>query len=321
MATISNRLTETLRIRHPIISAPMAFAGGGALAAAVGKAGGLGLIGGGYGDDSWLEEQFEIAGGEEVGVGFITWSLRKSPSLLTAVLKHRPKAVMLSFGDPRPFADEIRAAGAALICQCQNIDHVRDAIDVQADVIVAQGTEAGGHGAGRGTMSFVPETADLIRQQCASSLLVAAGGIADGRGLAAALMLGADGGLLGTRFWAASEALVHPRHHQAILEANGDATIRTSVVDIARQIPWPSGFTARVRRNKFIQQWHGREAALRDNAATEGPRYRQAFTEGDPENTGVWFGEAAGLIHEIKPAAAIIEEIMSQATILLNSRS
>ena len=120
---------------------------------------------------------------------------------------------MLSFGDPRPFVDEIRAAGAALICQCQNIDHVRDAIDVQADVIVAQGTEAGGHGAGRGTISFVPEVADLLRQQGALSRLVAAGGIADGRGLAAALMLGADGGLLGTRFWAASEALVHPRHH------------------------------------------------------------------------------------------------------------
>jgi nitronate monooxygenase len=296
----------------------MAFAGGGALAAAVSRAGGLGLIGGGYGDDTWLEEQFRIAQGEDVGVGFITWSLRKSPSLLTATLKHKPKAVMLSFGDPRPFVDEVRAAGAAVICQCQNIDHVWDAVDVQADVIIAQGTEAGGHGASRGVISFVPEAADLIREQSAPSLLVAAGGIADGRGLAAALMLGAEGVLLGTRFWAATEALVHPRHHQAILEANGDETIRTAVVDIARQIPWPSGFTARVMRNKFVQQWHGREDALREDVATEGPRYRRGFAEGDPENTGVWFGEAAGLIHEIKPAAAIIEEIVSQATTLLN---
>lgn len=143
-------------------------------------------------------------------LSFITWSLRKSPSLLTAVLKHQPKAVMLSFGDPRPFVDEIRAAGVAVICQCQNLDHVWDAIDVQAEVIVAQGTEAGGHGAGRGVISFVPEAADLIKEQSAPSLLVAAGGIADGRGLAAALMLGAEGVLLGTRFWAATEALVHP---------------------------------------------------------------------------------------------------------------
>jgi nitronate monooxygenase len=315
---ISNRLTETLRISHPVISAPMAFAGGGALAAAVGRAGGLGLIGGGYGDDTWLEEQFRIAEGEQVGVGFITWSLRKSPSLLTAVLRHRPKAVMLSFGDPRPFVDEIRDAGAALICQCQNIDHVWDAIDVKADVIVAQGSEAGGHGALRGTISFVPEAADLIEDQAAPSILVAAGGIADGRGLAAALMLGADGILLGTRFWASTEALVHPRHHQAILDASGDETIRTSVVDIARQIPWPSGFSARVMRNAFVQRWHGREAELEENAASEAPRYRKAFAEGDPDQTGVWFGEAAGLINEIKPAAAIIDDIVGEATDLLS---
>src|SRR5438270_5403945 len=101
MATISNRLTERLNIRHPIVSAPMAFAAGGALAAAVSAAGGLGLIGGGYGDPAWLDEQFKIAAGERVGVGFITWSLRKSPSLLTEVLKRKPVAAMLSFGDRR----------------------------------------------------------------------------------------------------------------------------------------------------------------------------------------------------------------------------
>jgi nitronate monooxygenase len=320
MATISNRLTEAFKIKYPIISAPMAFAGGGALAAAVCRAGGLGLIGGGYGDDTWLEEQFQLAKGALIGVGFITWSLRKSPSLLTAALKHKPKAVMLSFGDPRPFVNEIRTAGAAVICQCQSIEHIRDAIDVQADVIVAQGAEAGGHGACRGTISFVPEAADLIKEHSASSLLVAAGGIADGRGLAAALMLGAEGVLLGTRFWASTEALVHPRHHQTILEANGDQTIRTTVVDIVRQLPWPTGFTARVRQNEFVRQWHGREAALGENLATEAPRYRQAFIDGDSENTAVWFGEAAGLIHEIKPASAIIEGIMSQATNLLSDR-
>ena len=124
MASLSTRLTQALTLQHPVVSAPMAFAGGGALAAAVSRAGGLGLIGGGYGDRSWLDQQFLAAAGERVGVGFITWSLQKSPSLLTDVLKHRPVAVMLSFGDPRPFADEIRAAGARLICQCQDMAHV-----------------------------------------------------------------------------------------------------------------------------------------------------------------------------------------------------
>jgi nitronate monooxygenase len=291
----------------------MAFAGGGALAAAVSRTGGLGLIGGGYGDPGWLGEQFDVAGDARVGVGFITWSLRKSPSLLTDILKRRPAAVMLSFGDPRPFIDEIRAAGATLICQCQDMEHVAAALDVGADVVVAQGAEAGGHGALRGTLTLVPEAADFIAVQASDTLLLAAGGIGDGRGLAAALVLGADGVLVGTRLWASSEALVKPRHHQAIVETDGDGTLRTRVADIARQIPWPRGFTARIRRNAFTNRWHGQEEELERNVATEGPRYRQAFAEGDPENTGVWFGEAAGLIHEIEPAAAIIERMASEA--------
>lgn len=314
--TLTTALTRRLGIRHPIISAPMHVVGGGALAAAVSAAGGLGLIGGGYGDSTWLDSQFDIAAGQRIGVGFITWSLRKSPPLLTDVLRRKPAAVMLSFGDPRPFVDEIRAAGALLICQCQNIDHVWDAIDVGADVIVAQNAEAGGHGALRGALSFVPEAADLIASHAPQAILVAAGGIADGRGLAAALTLGAEGVLVGTRFWASSEALVHRRHHEAILEATGDETIRTTVVDIARQIPWPRGFTARVRRNAFTQRWHGREALLEQNVAVEGPRYRRAFAEGDPDNTGVWFGEAAGIIGTISPAATIVETMVQQADVI-----
>jgi len=317
MATLSNRLTRTLNIEHPIISAPMAFAAGGALASAVSAAGGLGLIGGGYGDSSWLEEQFEIAGGSRVGVGFITWSLQKSPSLLSDVLKRRPAAVMLSFGDPRPFIDEIRRAGALVICQCQNTGHIRDAIEVGADIVVAQGAEAGGHGALRGTLSFVPEAADLLAAHSPKSLLVAAGGIVDGRGLAAALMLGADGVLVGTRLWASAEALVHARHHQAIIEANGDGTVRTTVVDLARQLPWPREFTARIRSNSFTQRWHGREDILAQSIAVEGPSYRQAFSEGDPDNAAVWFGEAAGLIDAIEPASAIVKRMAVDAARLL----
>ena len=313
MTTLSTRLTRVLNVRYPIVSAPMAFAGGGALAAAVTRAGGLGLIGGGYGDPVWLEDQFDAAGDQRVGVGFITWSLRKSPSLLTDVLKHRPAAVMLSFGDPRPFLDDIRGAGATMICQCQDMEHVEDAVEVGADVVVAQGAEAGGHGALRGTLSFVPEVADFLAEHSPDTLLLAAGGIADGRGLAAALMLGADGILVGTRLWASKEALVKPGHHNAILESNGDGTLRTRVADIARQIPWPRGFTARIRRNAFTDRWHGREDALESNVAVEGPRYRQAFLEGDPDNTGVWFGEAAGLIHAIEPAAVIVERMVAQA--------
>ena len=176
------------------------------------------------------------------------------------------------------------------------MDHIADAIDVGADVIVAQGAEAGGHGALRGTLTFVPEAADFLLKRSPNTMLLAAGGVADGRGLAAALMLGADGVLVGTRLWASKEALVKEGHHKAIVELNGDGTLRTRVPDIARQMPWPARFTARVRRNAFTDRWHGREELLEQNIAVEGPLYRQAFMEGDPDNTGVWFGEAAGLI-------------------------
>lgn len=313
MTTLATRLTRSWKLRHPILSAPMAFAGGGQLAAAVSRNGALGLIGGGYGDPAWLKEQFEAARGYPVGVGFITWSLHQSPSLLTDVLKYGPTAVMLSFGDPKPFAAEIRATGAKLICQCQDMEHVANALETGADAVVAQGAEAGGHGALRGGISFIPEAADYIRTHAPDTLLLAAGGIADGRGLAAALMLGADGVLMGTRFWASKEALVNARHHEAILESDGDGTIRTRVADIVRQIPWPPGFTARIRRNTFTKRWHGREDELDRNVSVEGAHYRKAFAEGDPENTGVWFGEAAGLIHSIECAGTIVERITAEA--------
>ncbi len=313
MAALANRLTDALGIRHPIISAPMAYAAGGALAAAVSRAGGLGLIGGGYGDAEWIDEQFDAARGERVGIGFITWSAARKPSVVAGSLQRRPAAVMLSFGDPTMFAAEIHAAGAVLICQCQNLAHVRAALDAEADIVVAQGTEAGGHGADRGTFTLVPEVADMLARTSPNTLLVAAGGVADGRGLAAALALGADGVLIGTRLCASQESLVKPRHKRAIVESDGDATLRTHLPDVVRALPWPQEFTARIQRNAFVDRWHGQESALEQQAAVEGPRYLQAFADGDPENTAVWFGEAAGLIDTIEPAATIIERMVTDA--------
>lgn len=321
MDTIATRFTRALALRHPVVSAPMAFAAGGALAAAVSRAGGLGLIGGGYGDADWLRAQFAAAGGERVGVGFITWSLQRAPHLLAQVLEQRPAAVMLSFGDPRGFAPAIHAAGAVLVCQCQTLAHVEQAVAAGAEVVVAQGAEAGGHGASRGTLALVPEVADHLARHAPQTLLLAAGGIADGRGLAAALMLGADGVLVGTRLWASDEALVKPRHHAAILQTPGDGTLRTRIPDIARGLPWPEGFTARIRRNAFTERWHGHEDELRAALDVEGPRYRQAFEAGDPEHTAVWFGEAAGLVDAIEPAAAIVERLVAEAAQRLANRA
>jgi nitronate monooxygenase len=310
---LNTRLTQQLGIAHPIISAPMAFAAGGRLAAAVSAAGSLGLIGGGYGDAGWLDAEFRAAGNAAVGCGFITWSLKKQPQLLDRVLAHNPCAILLSFGDPEPFAARVKASGAKLICQVQTRRDAERAIDCGADIVVAQGSEAGGHGERRATLTLVPEVADLIAAKSPATLLCAAGGIADGRGLAAALMLGADGVLVGSRLWASNEANVSPRMHAAALAATGDDTIRSQVMDLARKLDWPARYSARVLRNAYIERWHGREAELAAVADEEAAIYRKAWAEGDPEGSNTFVGEVAGLIHAIEPVAVIIERMVGEA--------
>src|SRR5262249_42888476 len=179
MTSISTRLTELLGIEHPILLAPMDIVADGKLAAAVSNAGGFGIIGGGYGDEDWLTREMDAAGDARVGVGFITWSMARKPRLLDLVLERRPPAVMLSFGETGPHAKKIKQSGAVLICQVQTLEQAREAVASGADVLVAQGAEAGGHGISRSTFPFVPAVADA----CPNTPLAAAGGVGDGRGL------------------------------------------------------------------------------------------------------------------------------------------
>lgn len=318
---MQTRLTRALGIAHPIISAPMGVAAGGKLAAAVTEAGGLGLIGGGYGDADWLAREFAAAGMARVGCGFITWSLAKNPDLLEFVLAKRPAGVMLSFGELAPFADRIKTSGTALICQVQTLELAREAVAAGADVLVAQGSEAGGHGLERTTFTLVPEIADYLAGAAPNTVLAAAGGIADGRGLAAALMLGADGALVGSRFWASAEALTPESLQAAAIAADGDSTIRTTVVDIARRIDWPKPFTARVLKTRFATDWHGREGELAEpeTLTREEARYWQAYRTGDVENTCVLTGEAVGLIRDIAPAGDILRRMVREAEALIAS--
>jgi len=315
---IETRLTKRLKIKHPIILAPMGYAAGGALASAVTKAGGLGLIGGGYGDATWIEQEFRAAGNTRVGGGFITWSLANAPHLLDTMLAHNPFAMFLSFGDPRPFAPAIKAAGALLICQVQSRGDCMEALEAGAEIIVAQGSEAGGHGARRATMTIVPEIADLLARESPETLLCAAGGIADGRGLAAALALGADGVVVGTRFWAAAEALVHPNVQAAGMGATGDDTLRTSATDIVRERYWPGRFDIRVVRNAFTDRWHGNEGELRDNRP-ETERVHAAIASGDASLAPIIAGEALGLIDMVEPAETIVSRMVHEAVDVLKS--
>ena len=315
--SIQNRLTQTLGIEHPILLAPMDLGSGGRLAGAVSLAGGLGLIGGGYGDSDWVDREWERAGNARVGCGFITWSLAQRPQILERALAHRPAAIMLSFGDPRPFAPAIRAAGARLICQVQTVSQAREATEAGADIIVAQGTEAGGHGMSEPLFTLLPQVVDV----CPGTLIVAAGGIADGRGMAAALMLGAQGVLMGTRFYASQEAIGHPAAKQRIVEAEGGQTVRSIVFDLSRRMRWPAPYTGRLLRNRHAETWLGRESELEARMDEVGREYAVARERGDFDVAGVIAGESCVLIHDIPPAGEIVERIGAEAEHLIRSQA
>lgn len=310
---IQNRLTQTLGIDHPILLAPMDIVSGGGLSAAVSNAGGLGLIGGGYGDPDWIEREWSRAGNSRIGCGFITWSLAKRPEVLDRALAHKPAAIMLSFGDPRPFASTVRAAGARLICQVQTLSQVQEALEAQADVIVAQGAEAGGHGMSESLFTLLPQVVD----NAPDIPVVAAGGIADGRGLAAAIMLGAQGVLMGTRFYASQESGGHAEAKRRIVVAGGGQTVRSTIFDIARRNRWPGGYTGRVLRNRFADQWLGHEAELESNETQAASEYAAARDRGDFDVAAVIAGDACALIHDIPPAREIVERTVSHAERLL----
>jgi nitronate monooxygenase len=318
---MKTRLTEALGLVHPIVSAPMALVSGGRLASAVSRAGGLGLVGGGFagvlGGEPDLAAELDLARGEKFGVGFITWALARAPAGLELGLAAGPVAAVLSFGDPFPFAGRIRAAGAMLICQVQNLTHVDRALEAGAGAIVAQGTEAGGHGARRSTLPFVPEVADYLARRSPDTLLLAAGGIADGRGLAAALMLGADGVVMGTRFWSSAEALTPTAATDRALGATGDDTVRTRAIDRIRGLDWPDYYSSRMVRNRLTDQWADREGEAAQVRGSFAREYQAARERDDFDLAAIVAGEAVGLIHDRPGAGEIVERVVAEAEELL----
>jgi nitronate monooxygenase len=316
---IATPLTALLGIKHPVLLAPMDVLAGARLTMAVSSAGGLGILGGGYGDRAWLEAETAKLGGfqDPFAIGFITWSLAKRPELLDIALAARPRAIMLSFGDPAPFAPRIRDAGALLICQVQNEDMAKQALDAGANILIAQGTEAGGHGASRTTLDIVPSIIDLAAGRVP---VVAAGGIADGRGLAAMMMLGASGVLMGTRFYASIEADAADEAKRRIVAAGAGDTVRGIVPDWSRNIMWPAPFTGRTLVNEHVRRWTGREVELLQNVGAVSAEYFAARAAGNFDIAVVFAGESVGLIHDIPPAAEIVERVVTEAEQLLLGR-
>jgi nitronate monooxygenase len=235
------------------------------------------------------------------------------------VLAEQPATIMLSFGELPPFSDRIRAAGIPLIAQVQTVDQARQALDVGADIVAAQGAEAGGHGMSvRSTFTLVPEIVDVVAERSPETLVLAAGGVADGRGLAAALALGADGVLVGTRFWATPEALVSPRAHERAVRAGGDDTFRTQVYDVVRQLDWPAVYNERALGNSFLDTWHGNEEQLSASLPEAIGTFEKAVAAEDFDAAAILIGEAVGLIHDVRPAADIVADMVRGAAEVLH---
>ena len=282
--------------------APMAKISGGELAAEVSNAGGFGVIGAGYGDLNWLDQQVELARGARVGIGLITWNM--APGALEAALKHQPAALWLSFGDPCPHIAPIHEAGAIAICQVGTVNEAIAASEAGADVIVAQGSEAGGHGRpGRALFGLLP----AISAAVPGTPLVAAGGINNQAGLNAAGALGAAGVALGTAFYASVEALDVAAAKQRIVDSRGDDTLHSRVYDHVRGPLWPEGYTGRTIRTRLTDEWAGRENELAEVIGPIRTQHQAAMKQADMSVRALFAGEGIDAIDSVQSAREITE--------------
>jgi nitronate monooxygenase len=248
-------------------------------------------------------------------VGFIS-SFPDTAELARAALEEGVAAVNHSFADPAPFVAAAHAAGARVFAQVQTLAQAIRAAEAGADVVIAQGGEAGGHAGALGTFALLPAVVDAV----APVPVVAAGGVADGRGLAAALLLGAQGAWMGTRFVASREWGGPAWERAAVLAAGPDDTVQTRLYDLIGERPFPAENPDRVLRNAFVGRWAGREGEI--------PRHREALRaevaagqeRGDLAVVGVSAGVSAGLVGSVLPAGEIVRAVAREAEALLRGR-
>jgi NAD(P)H-dependent flavin oxidoreductase YrpB (nitropropane dioxygenase family) len=217
--------------------------------------------------------------------------------------------------DLNPYVSRAHDVGAKVTYMVSGVADAVRAVEAGADLIIAQGSEGGGHVGLMGTMPLVPMVVDAV----APVPVLVAGGIADGRGLAAALALGADGVLLGTRFMATREGPLHQNMKQAIIRSNGHDTVLTEIPDLARGETWPGAFS-RAWRNSFIEEWSGRESELRRRRGEVARTVAEARAAGDVDHSPLLFGQDAGLIDEILPAGEIVRRIADEAARIIRER-
>ena len=310
-----------LGIAHPVVLAGMA--GGNTspeLVAAVSDAGGLGIFGA-----SWLtpvdirERTARIRALTSAPFGLNLLLFAHEDDRLDAVVAERPPVLSFAWaaGDQRLDAIFAKAhnAGAKVMHMVSSVTEAVRAAEADADIIVAQGTEAGGHVGVMGAIALVPQVVHAVPDRP----VLAAGGIADGRGLAAALALGAAGVVVGTRFLATHESPIHPNFKQAIVASDGHDTDLTDLPDVLTGQMWP-GALSRVWRNALIREWSGREWEMRQRRPLVLSEARTARAAGDADRTVLWFGQDAGLIESIEPAGEIVARMVREACEIITGR-
>ena len=311
------RLCDLLAIEHPILNAPMGMVAGARLAAAVSGSGGLGLIGGAFRDPDGLWAEIQAArelSDRHVGVGFISHRAETHELALVA-LDEGVTVITHSFADPTPFVGPAHDHGALVLCQVRTVAEAERAATAGADVIVAQGTEAGGHTGRVSTLPLVPAVVDAV----APLPVVAAGGIADARGVAAALVLGADGVWLGTRFEATPEAAVGHSFRERLVAATTDDTVLTETFDLAIKADWPEGIAMRALRNRFTDEWHGREDEVRAWSQERSDEYRTYGFFSAAEGV-MPAGESVGVVTTVEPAGDIVRRLAAEVDAILRDR-
>ncbi len=319
---IRTRFTKMFGLDYPIMSAPMALHSGGQLAAAVTKAGALGSFGGVHrtkGPD-WLQAEIEYIRSQTdrpFGVGFITNFIPMLRPLFEAALESRPSVLAFSFGSPAPFIEQAKAAGSKVICQVQSFTGAKEAAAAGADILVAQGNEAGGH---TGTMNLLPLLTRVV-DAFPDIPVLAAGGISSGRALAGVLAAGGDGTWVGTALLATPECVEIPDEYKlTIVQSDGEDTIYTRSYDTLWGAPWPEGIAVRVQRNRFTDEWHGRDQEiieLREELQARVQAAEHSFDAGDRE---VIYGQGAAFVDAIRPAAEVVHTICGDAERILRDR-
>jgi len=314
---IRTPVCDLLDIEHPIALGGMGSATSPMLVAAVSRAGGLGALGCHYLVPEQIRDRVAAIRAETIkpfGLNFLLFDTREDS--FAAALDLRPSVMQFAWARPeqelKVFFDRSHDAGCKVTYMAGAVEEAVRAAKAGADIIIAQGTEGGGHVGWMASMPLIPMVVDAV----APVPVLAAGGFADGRGLVAALALGAQGVLLGTRFLATVESPLHPNFKQAIVDSDGHDTQLSEIPDIAAGLVWPGAMT-RSRRNHFIERWAGREWALRQARAEAMSKLRAARESGDVDEGPLSMGQDSGLIHDVPPAGEIVARIAKEAEEIL----